>query len=508
MRSLSKLVNYFTSVYSNSPKFNNSLYHFLKLFYERSAKSHKSHSLLGNVFKNSKWTNYKIQNIKISFLNSFIRISLLSFVLLLFIITYKQNVLLLVELLYNTIYLLIRDILYDYVNLSISTVLVLIYFFKTYIVNYYIYLLSPFKKNDFKKGKPTKLRSKRKKLRTSDSASTLSYYKNSNKIDANHHNTISSIFKIKNQLYWLTKTNNNLYSSLTNAFHLNSKLILLNNHKSHNLNYIYNLKSRSNSVGLNLTKTENLNISTNVNYNKHISKKFYDVTTFDTILNSSLNILKQTRWLTKNLLVSDKFILHTNFFTEYKKIVGTNTTLSNLSNVNVWASSNITKNANTQRIIPALYHSKNLNFNNAQLINNFDESRLWLFKKIYFNTIIRNADVVTAFNNKSNYNNTTSYNNNLLHSDFIKKSISYNLLFLDNTIGSKKTLDLNSFSGISNSGFTYNVLDYNLLTDDNIDNLINSFIVNTNNLDSFNFYHNVYPVNRFDILDINLKYIN
>ena len=508
MRSLTKLVNYFTSVYSNSPKFNNSLYHFLKLFYERSAKSYKSYSLLGNVFKNSKWTNYKIQNIKISFLNSFIKISLLSFVLVLFIVTYKQNVSLLVELLYNTMYLLIRDILYDYVNLSISTVLVLIYFFKTYVVNYYIYLLSPFKKNDFKKGKPTKLRSKRKKIFISDNASSLSYHKNNNKTDVNHHGTVSSIFKIKNQLYWLSITNSNLYNSITTTFHLNSKLILLNNYKNQNLNYIYNLRNKSNNLGLNLANTENLNVSTNVNYNKRISKKFYDVTMFDTILNSSLNILKQTRWLTKNLLVSDKFILHTNFFTEYKKIVGTNTTLSNLSNYNVWASSNITKNPNTQKIVPTLYNSKNLNFNNAQLINNFDESRLWLFKKIYFNTIIRNADVVTAFNNKSNYFNTSSYNNNLLYSDFIKKSMSYNLLFLDNTISSKKTLDLKSFSGISNSGFTYNILDYNLLTDDNIDNLINSFIVNTNNLDSFNFYNNVYPIDQLDILDINLKYIN
>lgn len=508
MRSLNKLVNYFTSVYSNSPKFNNSLYHFLKLFYERSAKSYKSYSLLGNVFKNSKWTNYKIQNIKISFLNSFIKISLLSFVLLLLIVTYKQNVSLLIELLYNTIYLLIRDILYDYVNLSISTVLVLIYFFKTYVVNYYIYLLSPFKKNDFKKGKPTKLRSKRKKLYISDNASSLSDYRNNSKTDVNHHSTVSSIFKIKNQLYWLSITNSNLYNSLTTTFHLNSKLILLNNYKNQNLNYIYNLRNKSNNLGLNLANTENLNVSTNVNYNKRISKKFYDVTMFDTILNSSLNILKQTRWLTKNLLVSDKFILHTNFFTEYKKIVGTNTTLSNLSNANVWASSNITKNYNTQKIVPTLYHSKNLNFNNAQLINNFDESRLWLFKKIYFNTIIRNADVVTAFNNKSNYVNASSYNNNLLHSDFIKKSMSYNLLFLDNTISSKKTLDLKSFSGISNSGFTYSILDYNLLTDDNIDNLINSFIVNTNNLDSFNFYNNLYPIDQLDILDINLKYIN
>ena len=95
-----------------------------------------------------------------------------------------------------------------------------------------------------------------------------------------------------------------------------------------------------------------------------------------------------------------------------------------------------------------------------------------------------------------------------MHSDFIKKSISYNLLFLDNTISNKKTLDLKSFSGISNSGFTYNILDYNLLTDDNMDNLINSFIVNTNNLDSFNFYNNLYPIDQLDILDINLKYIN
>ena len=64
MKHLNKVLAYFSSTYINSVRYNQSLYSWFRLVFERNVKYKSTVSNLGNVFKNSKWTDFKSQNIK------------------------------------------------------------------------------------------------------------------------------------------------------------------------------------------------------------------------------------------------------------------------------------------------------------------------------------------------------------------------------------------------------------------------------------------------------------
>ena len=56
------------SSYMNNNKLKNYPNSILKLFFERNNKNVSTFSKLGNVFRNSKWSDLKIHNIKSSFI--------------------------------------------------------------------------------------------------------------------------------------------------------------------------------------------------------------------------------------------------------------------------------------------------------------------------------------------------------------------------------------------------------------------------------------------------------
>jgi len=79
---INRLFKYLLSEYSNNNKFNYSLYGYLRIFFERNNKFNFSFLKLGNIFKNTKWTDFKIQNIK----NLFLRFSFVMLIGSIFII--------------------------------------------------------------------------------------------------------------------------------------------------------------------------------------------------------------------------------------------------------------------------------------------------------------------------------------------------------------------------------------------------------------------------------------
>jgi hypothetical protein len=65
-----KITAFFSSAYANDVRFKHSTLALLKLFFERANKLKTSLALLGNVFRNSKWADLSVQNIKVSFVRS------------------------------------------------------------------------------------------------------------------------------------------------------------------------------------------------------------------------------------------------------------------------------------------------------------------------------------------------------------------------------------------------------------------------------------------------------
>ena len=64
----------------------------------------------------------------------------------------------------------------------------------------------------------------------------------------------------------------------------------------------------------------------------------------------------------------------------------------------------------------------------------------------------------------------------------------------------------NNLLNFTNNNFSYNASDYNLLSDDNVDNLINSFIVANVESDLFLFYSNITNPEPKDEIDFILSY--
>ena len=59
-----RVINFFSSTYNNNLKFNNRLISTSKIFFERTTKSWQSVQTLGNVYRNSKWSDLNVFNIK------------------------------------------------------------------------------------------------------------------------------------------------------------------------------------------------------------------------------------------------------------------------------------------------------------------------------------------------------------------------------------------------------------------------------------------------------------
>jgi len=497
-------------MYSNNAKFNHSIYHFLKIFYERSSKSYKTYSTLGNVFKNSKWTNYKIQNIKLSFVPSFIKIFVILLIIAIIIFNYKLNVFLFLDLFNNLFLILFKDVVYDYTNFILSIFLLYVYSFKVYLTNFYLYLLNPSKFDIYKNNNVFNVKAIHSDIKLK---MYPNYVLNSNdNIALNQYITLSHVlFKIKNNLFWINYSNEqncNIYTKGKPSilFNINGKFLFCFDYESKSVTYNYYLKDLNKSYSVSNSFKENTSVSLNVNTINTFNKNFLYSSVFENILNESTNILKQSRWLSRNIPLSDRFIINTNYFTEYKKLIGNNTTISKLSNNNVWASSNLNK-FNLQQASP-LFSNYKTSFNNSHLLDKFDESRLWLFKKMYFNTLIRYHDTVLSFKFNKNVLLAHNYFYNKFYVESIKKSLPYNLMTLDNSI---KPLNINynhSNNFKNNSNYIYNIYDSNLLSDENIDILVNLFINSNTKTEEFNFYSNInsYDVSKYSGESFNLTY--
>jgi hypothetical protein len=81
-------ISYFNINYLNLVKYNYSTIGKLKILFERNNKFKLALSNLGNVFKNSKWSNFKNQNIKESLIKSWVFVFLL---ILLTILVFFSN---------------------------------------------------------------------------------------------------------------------------------------------------------------------------------------------------------------------------------------------------------------------------------------------------------------------------------------------------------------------------------------------------------------------------------
>ena len=88
MRFKERLTNFFASAYTNNSKYNSSYLVNLRLLFERNNKLKSTFDKLGNTFRNSKWNDFKVQNIKTSLIKSWFTSFLLVFLSLLLVFSF------------------------------------------------------------------------------------------------------------------------------------------------------------------------------------------------------------------------------------------------------------------------------------------------------------------------------------------------------------------------------------------------------------------------------------
>ena len=446
MNYFDKVTNYFLNKYQSNLKYRHNFLSYLKIIFERNTKNNSTYANLGNVFRNSKWTDLKIQNIKISFVKQFyLFILTLTFIILSFT---------------NNLPLVLFDIL------SIGSELffnLLDFVSLTYVL--FIYLIFPFTynpqqvltfKGSISENKPLSLTN----CKSTDYSSNTQLIKN---------------------LYGASYEINNLNTDMLLKIS-KTKLDTTSNFNK-NLSYAPELTT-DNTLFFSSNNNLSLNKLNNLLHNKHF------------IFNSSnfskdLDLMKSDRWLLKNSLVSEDFIRNTNSYTLTKKLIGSSLTNSQLSNKNVWASTNLTKlnqgNSSVAQIgsLVLNLNSNNTNLDNSNLdnFNFFDTSRNFLVNKYLFTNKLRYNNLVFSDDfiksNKTNFNDGVQ-NFDLNYILFIS-SLDFNikLFFIENLQSSKSLINSSVHTG---SDLFFINEEQNILNGTNLNNIIDLTSQKSNNL--------------------------
>ena len=476
MRYIDKLLNYFSSAYNNNTKYHHSTLGFLKIFFERNNKLKSTFSTLGNVFRNSKWSDLKIQNIKTSFIKSWTSYFVITLVALLFLFSffgvYAGNIVAKYVPFLGEIFEIIAFYwlyfenwtkaafitLFASLSALKSLVLIKIKQKQNYIYSTIQERREKFKNFNFYKG--TSLEFTREELKRHKTFLVIHEYTQVSSSLADLRNL--SFFDTSVDLMNLDEIDlMDVCWSDTRNLHPTTVPLQLTN-----IEYPYAaLPTRLMTlIQWNLT-------SLDIN-----SINFDDLNLIlsDLNLNTNLNNAKEDRWFLHNTLLSEDLTINSNKFTQSKKLLGLNLLNSNNTSKNVWNSTkfNSLDAANTNNVLSNLQELVNQtetklqylntqNFFNGNLdkYNFFENSRMWLTKKFFYNNQLKHNSTTLTTQNKINTDllnsNNTNFNiyTNLFHQDLNLQTQALTLSTYESTNLSKSPILTNSNLFIQNTEY-------------------------------------------------------
>ena len=412
MRFKERLTNFFASSYTNNSKYNSSYLVNLRLLFERNNKLKSTFDKLGNTFRNSKWNDFKVQNIKTSLIQSWL-ISFLLIVglalLLLSFFGYTNN--------NNTFFLpafmseLWGAFFFTLAQLSNSFSLILIkagfliLSIKLTIFQF-VGLNNDFILNSFKTHASL----------NNPNTLNLSASKQSNTITLSP-NTLydTDLVELSRSLgqatYALRKLEDSksvqfLIDSLQKSPQLHIELLL---YDILNLNFSETGSWKPRQLYHNVSNYQpsfnfsNKSISLTLNNLNNLSKSNYNNTLLNFNVFNNLNQSKQNRWLLKNSLLSNSISPNFFQFTQAKALVGNSLYSSTGTSTNVWSSSKLSQlSAANELKTLSFFKSNSLslsNLNNLNVLrtiqnspntienfNLFEESQFWNIKKYFYST--------------------------------------------------------------------------------------------------------------------------
>lgn len=431
MKYVDKILNYFTSNYLNNTKFHHSTLGYLKIFFERNNKLKTTFSSLGNVFRNSKWSDFKAQNIKTSLIKSYT--------------TYLLTIVLLLIILTGFLGKYCGHILFEYVPF-LGEVYETLSFSWTVFEDWgkagilAVYSLW----SRFKAKLVAKFYSKQQHiyntLASLQKPKTRYYLPALNielsETEARNHQVIEVWYKLNHSTRSLGNVNSaptlplddsvyhydswNIYECLDDDF---APFV---NHDTYG--QIMSIELNYGLLPKEVLEIHQLDIES-ANFNK-ISA--YNLALSLTGLNTqeALRSSKEDRWLLRNSLLSENLILNSNAFTQSKKLLGINFMNSDTASKNVWASSKLnslgaSNASNFLTNVQELFLKNDIKVKalssnpqtNADMSNFefFEDSRMWLTKKYFFTSQLKSniKSITSTYEiqpSKTDLNNNTAFN--------------------------------------------------------------------------------------------------
>ena len=465
LRYFDKLTNFFATAYTNSPKYNSSFLSHLRVFFERNNKFKSTFASLGNTFRNSKWTDLKVQNIKTPLISNwfswalclfFASLLLLSFFGNSYLNSFFINVPFITDALDGVFYIwahFINILSLSWIQLWLAAVS-----FKFTILNFLgfnqNYLYKAFNDTHITITKKTSLPTNLKKLKLTPYA----FYDNESLSLVYYLSRVNKSLSYLKQQNFMQQKYKSYNMSLMGNIHdllLESTVLQESNNVRFNFkelnSYIYNYELENNAS----LHWSNYFTPTAYTMSLLSGPQFYTInlnslqnlnnTKFSSVLNnlnvySNLNQSKQDRWFMKNSILSNSSTVDLNAFTQAKKLVSVNLLDSSNTSSNIWNSSKmtqLTKASELQKLsllqnfigLNTTFGSNNelksINELSAGLegFNYFESSSLWTTKKYFFtnqlklNTVLVNTikanqlqpqvtDTFSAFNLISNLHNS------------------------------------------------------------------------------------------------------
>lgn len=387
MRYINKFMNYFLSNYLNNTRIYNYSTSLLKLFFERNNKNRDLFANLGNVFRNSKWSDLKVQNTKTAFISQYI-LTLLAVILVIVLCTYLIG-------LYNT--------QLSFNAWGITSFLIDVYSNATYSIGSTYFALYAYLQSIFNK----KIDMSTKSLFVTKPITKKASPKQNFQAGAAPINY--DLLKLTQSLYktvWLN-------SLVDHNIHIQKFLTMSNTEPHYLLNARKNHQIQPNMVsdynkpydilnmkGLNLKHISHI-VLTPLDFNKD---PLAHNTNSDNI---NLDIAKQERWLTKNTPVSRSLATNNHLSLESKKLIGVNTTAKNFNTLNIWAS-----NFYTQNNLDLFKNISLINQSNFKNYNFYEESNEFFMKRFMYLVNQPNltiAKTITVGTDEKNNINTSNF---------------------------------------------------------------------------------------------------
>jgi hypothetical protein len=468
LRYFDKLTNFFASTYVNSPKHNSNFLSYLRIFFERNNKYKSTFAKLGNVFRNSKWSDLKVQNIKTPLISNWLSWFITVFLLILLISSFFGNstasqifvnVPFITDGLDAVFYIWANFL--NFVSLAWMQVWLTLVAFKLSILRTlglnqnYMYKAfnmtsSPNPKINSHRNFPLQALKLSPNSFYDNESITLVYHLsrvNKSLVYLNNHYTV-----LPNLCVQYNPIFNKMYSLMPDVITTSSYSNVrfqIKEISNHTLLYTLNNSLTENWGGLNSDSIKSLSNLT--------SPKFYTINNnvlqtlnnqqFGIILNNlniynNLNQAKQDRWLLKNSLLSNSSTVDLNAFTQTKKLIGMNLFESTSTSRNIWNSSKMTQLTQTEELQKLSLLQNFLGFgktdfssNTLSLLNEsssglqgfnwFETSSLWTTKKFFFTNQLKfnHTNITTNSNydmtqNTQKPNTVFNFSTNLFNTNF------------------------------------------------------------------------------------------